>query len=494
MSQPLVAVGPPNEAGGYVAVMPRGVFQVPAHTEDASDKPILDLSLIEGTEEFAISTLERIIALGEGDATFTPNGCLSPTGDDLHSAVAEGYPAIGGHAPVDAMYPPPDLPVPPAPPSPPEDAGNLVGVLPPADAQTTTSTPAWYPSGRARFGYMGFQPYEEMVSWLETGVAAGINSYVVTVPAGWLVSAHETGEMGAGLMELADAALETGAVVFLGVNYLAPMYGGIKEEAGEAMGPQGQLVAAPPPMSSAWWEQGLSPMVLGAAKVAKQHQGIAGVHFDLDLYGAGALWFAQAYIFDPETWAFVVGTIEGLSPELGATASAFEPIARMPWLVDQGLTGFVYARLEDEIAARAKALREQARELEPDFELAFYNHLLATGWFYRGLMKGWGTAEMPVTHLSYDMATNSIRQVFNQEGIHVRVLAGVLGVRFTPEDLETALYNGGDDSDGYWLFQVGDFPVADGPGQVEGGHGDAFAYWESIKAANLLLDAGPPPP
>ncbi len=494
MSQPLVAIGPPNSNGGHIAVMPRGVFQVPAHTEDASDKPVLDLSLIEGTEAFGAATLARLVSLAEGSATFTPNGCLSPTGDKVYSAVAEGYPAIGEHPPVDAMYPPPDIPVAPSAPSPPEAAGGLLSTLPAAGSESTTATPPWYPAGRARFGYMGVQPYDEMLVWLQTGVAAGINSYVVTVPAGWLVDAHETGELDPGLVELADVALETGAVVFLGVNYLAPMYGGIKEEAGEAMGPQGQLVAAPPPLSSAWWEQGLSPMVLGAAEAAKQHQGVAGVHFDLELYGAGALWFAQAYIFDPETWTFVVESLGGLSPELGAAASALEPTERMAWLVDQGLTGFVYSSLEEEIADRAGDLRVKARELDPDFELAFYNHLLATGWFYRGLMKGWGTADKPVTHLSYDMATNSIRKVFNQEGIHVRVLAGVLGVRFTPEDLATALYNGGIDSDGYWLFQVGDFPVADGPGEVEGSHGDAFAYWESIKGANLLLDDAAAPP
>ena len=494
MSQPLVVIGPPNDAGGMIAVMPRGVFQVPAHTEDASDKPILDLNLISGTAAFAAATLERLLSLSEGKAPFSPNGCISPTGDKLFSATAQGFPALGEHPTIDAMYAPPQLPVAAEPPSPPEGAGGLVEELPARSGGVSTATPAWYPAGRARFGYMGVQPYEEMVAWLETGVAAGINSYVVTVPAGWLVGAHETGDLDPGLGQLADAALETGAVVFLGVNYLAPMYGGIKEEAGEAMGAQGQVVAAPPPLSSTWWEQGLSPMVLGAAEAAKQHQGIAGVHFDLELYGAGALWFAQAYIFDLETWGFVVSALEGLSPGLGGEATALEPQQKMPWLVDRGLTGFVYSCLEQEIASRAAALRVEARALKPDFELAFYNHLFATGWFYRGLMKGWGTAERPVTHLSYDMATNSIREVFNREGIHVRVLAGVLGVRFTPGDLETALYNGGLESDGYWLFQIGDFPLADGPGQVEGGHGDAFAYWESITAANLLLDDAPPPP
>jgi len=164
-------------------------------------------------------------------------------------------------------------------------------------------------------------------------------------------------------------------------------------------------------------------------------------------------------------------------------------VQRLPWLVDNGLIGLAYESLAEETAERVKAIREEAYELNPDFELAVYGVMVATAWFYHGWLRGWGTADKPLTHLTYDIATNRARDVFHNEGTHVRILGAILGVLFSPEDLEKGLFNAAARSDGYWLFQFTDFPYEWDPENPPPMNGDPGDYWKAITAANAALDA-----
>jgi len=328
----------------------------------------------------------------------------------------------------------------------------------------------------------------------ETAMAAGITSFVVTVDSQALIDYYQADEGAASpVAELAQAAADTGAGLLLGVNFLTPVYGQLKEQIGEAVGAHGQVLSAPPPLSDLYWDMALRPLFLGAARAAAANPGILGVHMDMELYGAGSLWYAQGFAFDEDTWAKIGASLEEVAPDLATQAAALPLGDRLPWLVDHGLAGHALEHLEELTALRAAALREDLWELHPQMELAFYGVQVSTAWFYRGWMRGFGTPSRPVTHLSYDIVTNRARRVFQRENIHVRILGGFLGVRFKPEDFRVGLANAGARADGYWLFQFTDFPAAWDPDDPPLLHGTPDEYWNAVGEANALLDQAPIP-
>jgi hypothetical protein len=205
----------------------------------------------------------------------------------------------------------------------------------------------------------------------------------------------------------------------------------------------------------------------------------------MELYGANVLWYEQGLAFDDTSWAHVTGEIGVHDAALGEEATALSFFDRLPWLVDRDLVGFAYQALEDEVARRAEGLRQEARAIAPDLELALYMPVAVNHWFYRGLLRGFGTPERPALWLTYDLATEPLRVSLEAEGIYVRILAGVFGVRFTPEDLGAAVYEAASRSDGHWLFQLGDFP-ADDAGPMPA-HAPPSAYWSAIEAAHEAL-------
>jgi hypothetical protein len=489
--QPLAVVAATG-AGGAVAVLPRSVLQLPVHTEYMSDKPVLDLSLLDATEAFAAAALTHLSDLSRGLPMPPPKGCHVLDDFGLFSASGTGLAPLGDGEVVNALYPPSLLDVPDSPPEPPAGAPGLEEALPAGTPAEPTGLPDWYSEGRARFGWGGLRPYEEMKGFLQKGVDSGFDCFIVGADSQWLVDYYE-GDLPEPppFAEAAKAAEETGASLFLGVNWLTAKYGDLKPQIGQAVGAHGQVIEAPPPLADLYWEEAIRPMYLGAAVIAADYPSIKGLNIDMELYGAGQLWYSQGFAFDDGTWARLAGAIGAVSPELAEAANGCEPPDRLPWLVDNGLAGLAFSALEEATAAKVASIREDAEAINPDVEFTFYGVMVSTAWFYRGWMKGLGTVDKPVTHLSYDIATNRARQVFNAEGIHVRILGGLLGVLFAPEDAGTGLANAGLRSDGYWLFQFTDFPYQWDPANPPKLNGTPDAYWAAFEQANALLDDAP---
>ena len=158
-----------------------------------------------------------------------------------------------------------------------------------------------------------------------------------------------------------------------------------------------------------------------------------------------------------------------------------------PLVVDRGLVGVAYGVLETEVAQRARALIDTARALNPEFQLILYTHALQTTWFYRGLMRGLASAENPLVLLTYDQRLRRPIEALRAEGIPCLGLSGVLAVRLTPDDAETALFNAGQGSDGNWMFQFSDFDAE----SADRLHGQPGAYWDAFGRANARLDTQP---
>ena len=490
--QPLAVTVPVGDGGGFISVAPRSVMQLPVHTEYMSDKPILNFDQLDATEAFAKAVLSHVSALTIDPTEHSPQGCHTMGEGGMFSPHHAELPNLGGGEKIAALFPPSTRPVALAPPAPPEGAPGLGQDLPQAGIAQPTKVPDWYVNGRARFGWGGAKPYEEMKQFFQQALDSGITCFVVGADANWLVNYANNGSTEPPpFYDVAKAAEDTGAKLFLGVNWIIGKYGELKDDIGQAQGAYGQILEAPPPLSDLYWSEAIEPMVMGAAKIANAHPGIMGINIDLELYGAGSLWYANGYAFGEDTWAKQMAAVAVHAPDLGDQMAALEPPERLPWLVDQGLIGFVFQSLADETAKRAAAIRESAHALNPDFELAFYGVMLSTSWLYYGWMKGMGTPERPATHLSYDIATNRAREILNDDGIHMRHLGGILGVLFDPQDLEKGLFNTGSRADGYWLFQFTDFPVDWDPENPPKLNGLPDEYWQAIAAANDLLNGLP---
>ncbi len=489
-AQPFVLAAPAGN--GMVLVAPRSLAQLPVHTEYMSDKPVLDLDQLDSAEAGAKAVLTHLSALSRDRSVHQPAPCHVTGPGGLLSASGKSLPPLGDGPEVAALYPPSARSVAEAPPEPPAGAAPLVESAPvPSSGEAVT--PAWFPAGRGRFGYGGYKPYEQLLPFFDKAVENGIDTFVITVDPAWLSSRYIEGTTSPQIEEIAQAAAQSGARVFLGINFLLPKYTDLAGEIGAATGADGQEIAAPPPVSKLYWDEALLPVYLGGAQLAAEQEGIAGIHMDTELYGAGQLWYSQGFMFDPGTWELVVSAIAEVDDALAVEAAAVQQYERLAWLVDNGVAGLAAETLEAAVADRAAEVRIAARELNPDVELAFYGVMLSSAWFYRGLMKGFGTKEQPVIHLSYDVYTDRCRRMLSGQGIHVRILGGLLGVLFKPQDMGTALLNIGTRGDGYWLFQFTDFPVQWDPASPPKMHGTPDDYWAAMASANQALDLLPPP-
>ena len=162
---------------------------------------------------------------------------------------------------------------------------------------------------------------------------------------------------------------------------------------------------------------------------------------------------------------------------------------RHDWLITKGLLAFATQVLEDAVAVKAVAVLTAARAVAPNLEVALYVPTVSQSWFYRGLIRGFGSPTKPVVVLSYDLSTARSRQWLNAEGLHAMLVSGFIGTLFSPADVGAGLVHSATGSDGYWLFQLKDFPVSDDPVVTAKMHAPSPEYFDAVQAANDALDA-----
>jgi len=454
-AQPLAAVAPAGD--GWVAVLPRALLELSTLPSDGGARPSLLPALLDGTEAFVAAALGRLDALRRRTDLYIPVGCRG--GRTLAQVDAE------------PVVEPPGPPLPERPPN----AADWASV-PEASEQTRTQVPSWFRRGRVRAVYGDL--VEATRGHLERAREAGVDLVVSSTGAAALRD-YTAGDEPPASVGAADVA---GLRWFLGSVYRNDAFaGGDFETATDATG---RPTGAPPPLDPRWWAEGVAPVVLGAARIAASHPHVGGISLDTELHGAANSMYAAGHGYESSAWAVVTEAIAEHDAGLAEKARALSVTSRLPWLVGHGLAPFAWRALEGAVADLARGVREEARALAPDLELALYVPSLQTSWFYRGLMRGWGTPERPVLVLSYDAAPAPVRDALAREGIHVRTLGGVLGVRLTARDLETALHTAGAGSDGFWLFQYRDFAPDTDPAQR---HDPVDAYWAAVRAAGERL-------
>ncbi len=458
---PLAALGL-GPAGAPVLVLPASIALLPSHTERQSDEPMLDPALLRGTGTFVRRALSHTLMVSDDASRHDPlGGCHFDLGDGVFSAVAQGFPALNRLAKtVPALVRVSEVPVPDNAP-----AGQFETLAEPVE---TAADPSWFRGGKAYIGYGDWDP--TLADRFANGAAHGLDAYMISVPPAWLYD--DDPRVG----ELAQAAQDEGVELFVGTIAISLFSQDDRTQAIRPRGRNGQVVDVPSPVTDLFWDGALRPFVLGAATAAAAHPGIRGVQLDLELYGAGPLNLHRGHLVGDAEWAVIAGAVDG------AAGVALDE--RLAWLVDNGKMAAATGALRDAVAARARQLREDARAIHPDLAFLIYSLDATTGWFYEGLMQGLGTAQRPVTWLTYDLFTSALRRDLAARDIHVRLVGGVLGVRLTPEDLGTALTTVRTESDGYWLFKLQDFPTTSDHPDAARLHGAAEDYWDEVGRAS----------
>ena len=326
---------------------------------------------------------------------------------------------------------------------------------------------------------------------LSQWTALGMNAFVMVTNTALLSAYDGTGFMEEQSAALSAAAVTAGVPVFLGVHYADP-FGDPAATFGTVRDPDGALVNAPIPLEEAWWSGPVRDMVLGGARVQAAHPGITGLNVDLELYGGSSLWYRDGHLTDDVTWAVIVDALSALDSKRSAEAAAQTVPTRYGWLVTQGLLPFAEQVLEDAVAAQATTLLAEARAISPAFQIMLYTPVVSDSWFYRGLMRGWSSAQEPLVVLSYDVSTARVGAALRQQGLSVRLVGGLIGTLFDAADLQAGLLHTAQRSDGYWLFQLKDFPNTDDPAVIATKHSTPQAYFDAVQAVNAALDAASP--
>ena len=455
--QPLAAVV--AAGAGWVATMPRSFLDLTTLPADGGARPSLEPALYNDSVAFARAAFDRIDDLRRGVGIHLPGGCTGgrePAAVDAERALDR-----------------PDAPLPDAPPELPGWARPSPGVA------AETAVPDWFRGGKVRAAYGDLRGVAEMRDHFADARGAAIDLVVSSTGDG-AIRAYTEGTTPPFIEPVGDA---TGFRWFLGSFYRNGVF--TEGDHARSVDAYGRAFDAPSPLDPTWWAEGVAPIIEGAARIAASHPNLAGVSLDTELYGTGPLMYAAGHGYEPPAWATVVAAIRAHDPGLADEAEASALRDRLPWLVTHGLAPFAWRALEAEVAARATEIREAARAIAPELELAVYLPYVRTSWFYRGLMRGWGTAERPLLVLSYDPLPAPVRDQLAGQGVHVRTLGGVLAVRLTADDLGTALHTAGARSDGFWLFQYRDFGRDTDPAER---HDPVEAYWDAVRAAGERLE------
>ncbi len=447
-ARPIAAM---KQAGaGAVAVASRSLFELPRHSARGGDKPILEAGILDGTVGVARALVDVLVRRLDGEEVPTRN-CSSGMLNVRPGATVTDRPLA---------------PVPAGLPAAVEPAGGM------------PARPSWFRGRKGRVVYSNPGQIEVQGPIYERAAFAGFDAAILSVDG----DAIRSGE---GFPSAALAAVEADLFLYLGSFWKDSAWGALQAELGPLVGAYGDEVDAPPPLADRWWTEVITPLMEAAARSAAE-TGAGGLTLDMELYGSGLLTYPDGHIFDRHAWPLVVEAVAGVDAGLAAEAEVMPLRDRLAWLVDHGLIHVAYGHLEEAVAERAAALRERVREIA-DVELAFYLPYFSTSWFYRGLMRGWGTAERPVVVFSYESSTLSLTSRLKAEGIHVRHLGGVLAVRLRATDLGDALFKIAQTTDGHWLFTMDDFPVDASEEDLLTRHDPPDAYWRAAELANAQL-------
>jgi len=165
------------------------------------------------------------------------------------------------------------------------------------------------------------------------------------------------------------------------------------------------------------------------------------------------------------------------------------PAQRYVWLRDRGLLRVFFLLLENESEKLGRLIRERIHAINPDFIFGAYQGALPDTWFYRGIIRGLSTPEMPMIWMSFQVLSAADVDRFWSRGCHILSATALMLGTFPVREYPAAMAAGRWFHDGYWINRY-NWLVDDAQGRksIEIPDSSREVAWKSLTEGNRLLD------
>lgn len=242
------------------------------------------------------------------------------------------------------------------------------------------------------------------------------------------------------------------------------------------------LARTPCPYTKSFWDNYITPRILGIVNVALKDQPLDAFVIDLEMYGVERSDYDTNCYCDT-CYARYMKT-KGRTGKLPARADRGKIIKAANELGD-------YRAVQREAArSYATECRRAVQQVRPGLRLGVLKLDSAIP-LQQGIALGFGTPDLPVFCLTeetyetgYTPYIASANKTFNELGAYVDLLVGIWQSRFPPYNIPEQLYYSAHNSYGYWIFTMESFEQPDYiplTGTIE-------ENWSAIQTANSELD------
>ena len=254
---------------------------------------------------------------------------------------------------------------------------------------------------------------------------------------------------------------------------------------------KGQEIDIISPLDLRYWYEMMIPALEEVARFGLGHPSVKGATIDFEMYGYDPFkMYPQAIGFeDVAYFAFLRAAGGHLDEATLAEAATLFPARRYTWLRDRGLLRLFFLLLENESEKLGRLIRHRIHAIDPDFIFGAYQAALPDTWFYRGIIRGMGTPEMPMIWMSFQVLSADDADRFWSNGCHILNATALMLGTFPVRDYPDAMLAGYKYHDGYWINRY-NWLVDDAKGAQE--HripdGTREEAWKSLAEGNRRID------
>jgi hypothetical protein len=227
-------------------------------------------------------------------------------------------------------------------------------------------------------------------------------------------------------------------------------YGNARHAAADSSrGARGEALAAPCVLDSTLWTEGLASAYAALARLATEQRTLV-IALGLELGGGGARGYSMGQEFCDLAWRRGLVAL----PHGDEAPRAWETLpyaARYPALRDAGLLARYYRALEDEVAARAAAIRDRVLKQRRDLYFAFQLDQPPADWFTLGLLRGFGLPDRPTLLFTPELRASDLLALYRARGINLVHAGALVPATLRARDwsaLKRVVFT---ESDGFWL-------------------------------------------
>jgi|SRR5690242_7856959 len=215
--------------------------------------------------------------------------------------------------------------------------------------------------------------------------------------------------------------------------------------ADSSRGPRGEGLAAPCALDSTLWADGLGGAYGALGRLAAEQRTLV-IALGIDL--AGSRDYSMGQDFCDAAWRRGIASLRGVS---GLSLDSLPSGARYAALRDAGLLPRYYRALEDEIAARAAALRDRILRERRDLYFAFRLSTPPADWFTLGLLRGFSLPDRPLLVFSPEPRAREVMTLYRAAGLNVAHAVALPPASLTAHDWLSLRRLAFVENDGFWL-------------------------------------------